>query len=286
MLSKVANRIRRLTNDHQKPLSRALGRELIGVAARRPRIRKAMNAWTARDIATPLGTIFLCGCYNSGTTIVREMLGSHRAVSSMPREGVVYTRRLTSHSNGRWSRFWPDRRSVVEADHRDFETLSGSDLLEDWALWVRDDRHFLEKSITNSTRMTRLQGLFPDARFIVMRRDGEGVAEGIRRRTRPLGPPEVSGPRPTFDEALEQWRFCNAMIDEQIGSLERVMEVSYENLVATPAEQMRAVFAFLEIDATVVPIEGGITIDDMIWPVFDGNNRSRANMRRASGASI
>ena len=272
-------RLRKVTSDGQRAVLPALGRELFGMVMRRRGARRGAAFLFGGRVVRPHRMVFLCGCYNSGTTVMRDMLGSHPRIRSLPREGVIYTERLTAYTDGRWTRFWPPPEEIRAANERDFATLKADDLLRDWSWWIDANAVFVEKSITNSARMTHLQTLFPDAVFIVMRRDATGVAEGIVRRTRPLDA-RAASKRPSLENALSQWTLCNALIDEQLPRLRHVIEVIYESLTADPAAELRRVFAAIGVDARIDSIEGGVRLEGIDFPIFDGNARSRRNLER------
>ena len=53
---------------------------------------------------SPKQWVFLLGCYNSGTTILRDVLGAHPEVSTMPREGVKLTDLFPTPEHQGWFR--------------------------------------------------------------------------------------------------------------------------------------------------------------------------------------
>src|SRR5690606_5918555 len=131
--------------------------------------------------------VFMGGCYNSGTTILREMIGAHPAVASLPREGVELTDAFPVLEADGWVRMW--FRNADKADLSGREPVALADRAKRaWSpWWRRDARAFSEKSIIHGAWMPTLDAGFSNARFIGVIRNGYCVCEGIRRRARPSG---------------------------------------------------------------------------------------------------
>lgn len=282
LYNKLRSKLSRLTVDFQKPVVSSIFRELAAVLMRSSVFRRSVKPLIRQS--KPERLVFVCGCYNSGTTILREIIGSHRQVASMPREGVVYTSRLTSHSSGDWTRFWPSTESIFLSNKQDFQALTADELLIDWNPWIRERRLFLEKSITNATRMVELQSLFPDAHFVVISRDQTSVAEGIVRRTRRVAGSDASSERPDMERAMGQWVQCKELIEQQMPLLTHKHAVRYEDLIKDPLHEIDQIFRFLGLEASVEKWKEGISVDGLKWVIFDGNAKSSANLLHASNA--
>ncbi len=46
--------------------------------------------------------VFIIGCYNSGTTLLNEILASHPKISGLPDEGVMLTDQLVKPEDFNW----------------------------------------------------------------------------------------------------------------------------------------------------------------------------------------
>ena len=83
-------------------LWRGLKRELSVKLYKQPAIRRLVRRfYSPRD---PEKWLFLVGCYNSGTTILRDIVASHPNVSDLPFEGVKLTSAFPDLEAGGWPR--------------------------------------------------------------------------------------------------------------------------------------------------------------------------------------
>ena len=145
------------------------------------RVRKGLvkRDW-ARTMLTPLGHdlspnrwIFIVGCYNSGTTLLRSLLSQHPEIDALPSEGVRLTDALPRPEDVGWHRLWcrclNDVRLPVDEDM----APRSARIRRHWSLALPGKpANVLEKSIANTARMPFLQAGFPPAYFIYMIRNG------------------------------------------------------------------------------------------------------------------
>jgi hypothetical protein len=110
----------------------------------------------------------------------------------------------------------------------------------DWACRFSGDPPgiLLEKSPPDIIRSRWLQRHFSPARFIAIIRSPYAVAEGIRRRI------AVS-----TEDAARHWQKVHEIFLEDVGALERVLVVHYEQLCADPANELARMEAFLELES-------------------------------------
>ena len=130
--------------------------------------------------------VFILGCYNSGTTLLNHIIGSHPEVSSLPTEGIALTSGLTRPEDFGWPRMW----YMCEDKVRFTENSAACDpklVKRDWNFWFDKNKNiYLEKSIANSAKVKWLEANFDSPYFIWIIRDGYCVSEGIRRRSRDI----------------------------------------------------------------------------------------------------
>ena len=126
--------------------------------------------------------LIILGCYNSGTTLLRELLSFHSEISTLPREGVVITRLLPRPEDKGWKRMWVKCLHYIDNQ----KDIDPREVMSDWEPWWDSKKViFLEKSISNLTRIDWFEKNFPNCYFVGITRDGYAVAEGIRRRVSP-----------------------------------------------------------------------------------------------------
>ena len=212
----------------------------------------------------PKTWVFMGGCYNSGTTILREMIGAHPDVASLPREGVEMTDVFPNLEVDGWVRMWYRNADKSDLSDRDPVVLARR-AKRDWApWWRRDAQAFIEKSIVHGAWMPALDAGFPNARFIGVIRNGYCVCEGIRRRASPNGAArEILGRNDyPIDEVGRQWVFANEVLIRDHSRVQNYRAVQYEDFTANPIETIRALFDFIGVnpDAVTKDIDGVIVI--------------------------
>jgi hypothetical protein len=217
----------------------------------------------------PERPIFVIGCPRSGTSVLLQALLRSPELRSIQSEGHIL---WDAHHHPRdrgWDSDALGAHDVGERERRYIHTAI--------QLFVRD-RTFVDKTPENSLRIPYLNELFADARYVFLRRRAadnvNSLIEGWRARPRfvkyrlpePLEWIEpldgrfwsfvlVPGWRELRHAQLEeicaaQYVACNETVLEARAGIdeERWVDLSYEELVASPVEELRALFARLELD--------------------------------------
>ena len=191
--------------------------------------------------------IFIVGCYNSGTTLLKDMLAGHPAIGVLPGEGVKFTDALPRPEEFGWNRMWC--RCLDDVRLQPGVEMEGrvERIKRQWSIvYPKDRRNLLEKSIPNAARMPFLQVHFSPAYFIYLMRDGYAAAEGIRRKARPwLWKNSAYSSAYPIELCAEQWAETDRVIGEDRGEIEHFLQVSYEELAAKPVEVMGRITDFL-----------------------------------------
>ncbi len=192
--------------------------------------------------------VFIIGCYNSGTTLLARVLARHSRVQTMPGEGVVFTDVLHRPEEFGWPRLWFKCRQQMELESADPAGLADRIKRQwNWAT-IGKGSCFLEKSIVNAVRLEFLNAHFQPAYFIHLRRNGYAVAEGIQRKADPARwrNPDYSERYP-IGLCAEQWKTTEELISAQSARLDHYHSLSYEDLTASPEQEIRSVLRFLEL---------------------------------------
>jgi hypothetical protein len=212
-------------------------REFAGRAHREARVT------LARPLA-PAKWLFVVGCYNSGTTLLAELLGRHPEIAALPDEGQYLTDQLVRDYEVGLPRMWAER----EALFRMTEDSIGPDVVrikKEWAVRIAARRSVVvEKTPANIARTRWLQRHFRDAYFVVLIRNGYAVAEGIARKAEPRHR-EIGWP---LDLCARQWRRCYEVVEEDAPHLERLLWMKYEDLTAEANRELRRIFEFVGVD--------------------------------------
>ncbi len=239
---------------------------------------------------TPERWVFVGGCYNSGTTILREMIGAHPRVSSLPREGVQMTDAFPNLEAGGWERMWYRNARSADLSARNPEKVAYQ-AIRDWGPWWRKEAGvFIEKSIVHGAWMPFLQDGFENAYFLGVIRNGYCVCEGIRRRASPKGAARetVGSDVYPIEQVGEQWVFANQIIERDKGRLNHYHEIRYEDFTGNPVHHIREIFRFIGVDDSVVMQEedGTITIGSRSFAIRSQNAESFSRLTQTDRAKL
>lgn len=229
-------------------------------------------------VRTPQTWVFMGGSYNSGTTIIREIIGSHPDVATLPREGVELTDAFPDLEKDGWVRMWHRNANESELKGRDLKQVALT-AQKDWNFWwKRGAKVFLEKSIVHGSWMPALEQGFQNAHFIGVVRNGFCVCEGIRRRAEPTGiASEILGAgQYPIEEVGKQWAFANERLRRDRGTVSNYTEVYYEDFARNPIETMKSLFRFLGVrdDLVAMDNEGNVVIGKRKFTIRNQNQES------------
>ena len=209
-------------------------------------IRSALHS--AIDTPQDKQFIFVVGCYNSGTTLLDNVLASHVQISNLPTEGVSLTPELRSPEEYGWNRMWHMCKEQLEISRLRNEP-SAERIKKDWSLWFDSKKEFwLEKSIVNGLNIDWLEREFDHPYFVWIVRDGCAVAEGIRRRTLPSGkhPRQYDDGYP-IELCMKQWVVSNDIIGEKLSHVKNHLRISYEELTRSPDQTIKQILDWLPV---------------------------------------
>lgn len=242
----MINKINKLSRRHNKPMLSSLGYEMfIRVYRYFPIARKLLRFFSLPK--QPKNIFFVVGAYNSGTTITKSVIGLHPSVSSAPIEGDLLTSEISNLEENGWHRcLYGNKESIL--DYRKTVTINPINLIKDWSPWIKKDKFFLEKSVSNSVRMSQLREAFPGSKFINVIRDPHDVTSGIIKRSKPTGEAATSLNSDAYPEKLIscQWSFIYDIIDLDSRDAD-TFSCSYENFIKYPVETISAIYSFLNL---------------------------------------
>lgn len=182
--------------------------------------------------------IFIASLPRSGSTLFEQILASHSQVEGageLPDLPLV----LTEESRRRGQPFPSWIGSATPADWRRL----GQRYLERTAHWRAQRPRFTDKLPGNWPYVGAIRAMLPGARIVIARRDPLETCLSIYRQ-RLVGNeysrtfPDLADYWRDFDRAIARWRALHPT---------RVYEGVYENLVAEPDAQIRALLAFCDL---------------------------------------
>lgn len=220
----------------------------------------------------PRRPILVIGCPRSGTSVLLQALLRSPELRSIQSEGHIL-----------WDAYHHPRDRGWDSDGLSAEDVSERErryVYAAIAVFVRG-RTFVDKTPENSLRIPYLDALFPDARYVFLRRRAadnvNSLIEGWRARPRfvkyrlpqPLeGIAPLDGTlwsfalvpgwrdlrrSPLEEVCARQYVACNEAVLAARPTIarERWVELAYEDFVASPSEQVRGLFERLGLE--VVP---------------------------------
>ena len=193
--------------------------------------------------------VFILGCYNSGTTLLNHIIGTHPEVSSLPTEGLVLTSGLTRPEDFGWPRMWHMCADKVRLNENS-RIADPLKVRKDWSFWYDKEKQiYLEKSIANSAKIKWFEKNFDSPYFIWIIRNGYCVAEGIKRRSMNIDRGDFKYRKGGYPIAMcaKQWVVNNSVIEKDSESVKNLMKVSYEDLVDDLEGTTKEIFKWLPV---------------------------------------
>ena len=218
---------------------------------------------------TPVPTgktwVFLVGCYNSGTTLLSDILGQHTSIAALPTEGQFITDQFVKDYNIGLPRMWVDREDLFTLTEHD-EGPDPARLKKEWCMRLDTNRPILlEKSPSNIAKMRWLQKHFENAHFIGIVRNGYAVAEGIARKAEPR---HLRGGWP-IEKCAWQWKRSNEVMQQNAALMDHYLSITYEDLTDDTDNTLNRVTRFLDIP-DFEQLEAGRT-----WKIHERNEPLR-----------
>jgi len=240
------------------------GRLLRRSARSKRRRRLAGRALRTMAFVVPRGDppsqpVFVLGSPRSGTTLLFEVLRRSSAVSSLEGESHLLWEMFHPAGGAGWASHEIRAEDISDRERRILR----------WAVErIADGRRYLDKSPRNAVRVPYLDALFPDARFVFLKRDGraavsslitgwrsekdvfggvevpeplqiEGYSGRLWRFVAPPGWRDYRRGHTLAEVCAFQWRATNEALLAARDAVppERWVELTYERFVAAPREE-------------------------------------------------
>jgi len=206
--------------------------------------------------------VFILGCYNSGSTLLSQILGTHDSMSSLPIEGVFLTEQLPSPEDYGWPRMWikcSDRVGLKDVSEKQLASKSHI-IKKQWSVWFNSSKNiYVEKSIANAARVGFFNDQFKSAYFIHIVRNGYAVSKGIQKKANPgkWGNREYGDSYP-LRLCAKQWAETDETIEKVKPHLDNYLQISYEDLSDNSLDTLNKVSKFLgtsPFDKSVLDVE-------------------------------
>ncbi len=220
------------------------------------------------------------GCYNSGTSLLSDLIATHPDCSGASNEGVALTTELARPEEFGWPRMWTKCAEQMLMTEVDSEANKAADRIKrQWRLsFDKKALCIVEKSISNSLRIEFLSKHFSPAYFVHITRDCVPVAEGIRRKAKPAlySNPEGWEQYP-LEMCLDQWIAAEEVIGQALARLQvssHAVSISYEALCDRPKVVLSGLFSELRLSDEC--LENNPVMVDKVLNIANMNGRSYA----------
>jgi Sulfotransferase family len=214
---------------------------------------------------------FIVGCPRSGTTMVQQALNRHSQVAIPPETKYFFSflghpRRCQARHAERLNADLgirlptPARRVRSADDGRAFYELMARQYVR--RLPKRGVTHFGEKTPEHTGLLPRVRRLFPDAKILVLYRDGRDVAHSLT---------QVPWMSSNLYVNFVVWLYYQWVVRrERQGAFPDVHFARYEDIVADPEKQLSAILNFLGLPYQPAVVEGygnreGVPERELAW---------------------
>jgi hypothetical protein len=208
----------------------------------------------AGKIPQPEKWLFVVGCYNSGTTLLSNILSQHSEIGSLPSEGQFITDQLPIPKKLGFPRLWALKPELFYLDEKGDPKINVNVIKRQWAKHYNypDRPVLLEKSVPNSARIKWLNHNFNNSYFVAIIRDGFAVAEGIHRKT-----------GHAIREAALQWIKSNEIMLRDLEFVQHKKIIKYENFTGNPQKTIEDICEFMNIKKM------NINFEEKTWQIHD-----------------
>lgn len=222
-------------------------------------------------VPKPEKWLFLVGCYNSGTTLLAELLGRHPEISALPTEGHFISDQFVKDYEVGLPRMWAGREELFRLTELD-QGIDPFRVKKEWGMRLDLSKPvLLEKSPPNSVRTRWLNKHFSPAYFVEIVRNGYAVSEGIRRKANPR---HLRDSWP-IEQCAFQWRRSIEVLEEDSLFLDNFLQVRYEDLTEKPEIILGRITDFLKLTKKVpLTIGDDLSIHERNEPIKNMNVQS------------
>jgi Sulfotransferase family len=214
---------------------------------------------------------FIVGCPRSGTTMVQQALNRHSQIVVPPETKFFFS--FFGHPRKRQVRHverlnadlgiqlpQPTKQIASVAEGRAYYEDMARQYVARHA--AKNVVHFGEKTPEHTGLLPSIRRLYPDAKILVLCRDGRDVASSLSRM------PWTS---PNLYVNFIIWLYYNSILQkERLNGSPNMYFAQYEDIVANPREEFRAILRFLGADYEPAVATGhgnreGVPQREMAW---------------------
>lgn len=188
--------------------------------------------------------VFMTGCYNSGTTIIKDVLCLHPELSSPPVEGAVITSDLVDFDLGLFPRGMYFNISALARESN--AGFNKKRYMREISPWYKANTMFLDKSISNTVQLKKLIKTFPNAFVVNVIRDPESTISGIKKKSKPARSLQnIFGDGYNDSLLLQQWKaMYESVLDAEV-SANQFVNIEFNEFLKSPDEVIKKAWSDL-----------------------------------------
>lgn len=209
--------------------------------------KKEPKSYNGQSYDRNIPILFIGGMPRSGTTLMRSMMDAHPKMRCGEETRLV-PRILGMRSN--WYRSEKEKKRLDEAGVNEavINSAISEFILEIIVKHGKPAERLCNKDPFTLKSTKYLIDLFPNARFILMTRDGRATAHSIISRQVTISGFDIT----SYRDVITKWsRAIQQMYDQckEVGP-KYCMQVKYEDLVLHPRPTLKKILAFADLDWT------------------------------------
>jgi hypothetical protein len=233
----------------------------------------------------PDSWIIILSNYNSGSTLLRNILASTSEISYLPNESVIYTSTIKRPDEEfGWQRNWIFCEKELRVDPNDYEKFKQYKRdISPVIIPKENAKYLLEKSISNVLRIAWFEKQCKNVKFVAIFRDPVASCEGMLRKAKPVGVALEKGGKKAYtikDVAL-QYKLANEEIMRMSSQVRNIHMLKYEELCANPKETLRGLFEYLQLEENEFECFGqNVRVNGYNFELKDMNAKSYSKLHR------
>ncbi len=190
--------------------------------------------------------VFIIGSYNSGTTILKDILGMHPDISVTPKEGVTLTSYLSrpdDYGYFRLTHLSKEFRKDLQNETYNFEY---DKIKKDWSRLLNPNaQYYLDKSITNSYRIKFLNKFSQNVKFVVVVRNPLSSIPSHQKKSYFIE--NNLKEKIDLETSTKEWLSINQSILQSLSKCNFHI-VQYESLCKHPKQTIGAILDFVGVE--------------------------------------
>lgn len=279
----MINKIKRFYKKDKGSFFKRLYNRIHGIVFQNIWVRKFLGVF--RKETSPNHWILILSNYNSGSTLLRNILSAAKEVAYLPDESVLYTDQIKRPDEEfGWQRNWVFCQNELIVDEND--DLRFEKYLKDLApVWIKNSssKFYLEKSISNILRIRWFEKQCKSVKFIAIVRDPIAACEGMARKSKPVdsAKSEYGKDHYEWEDLAKQYKIANEEILNMKNKVEHFKLIKYEDLCANTFNVLNEVFEYLELDKNQLIIKKNVvSINGFQFEIKNFNDKSYQNLRK------